>query len=137
MIGVVTGLIGDGFAKVKLKSAESCEGCSGCAGGCSRHLPEVMAKNSVGAVMGDEVEIESCGRLQLLFSFLLFVCPIIIYAVSFWLISLSLELYAAALLAFLPAAAWFAVLKVLNDHFSKRSMCVNTVVKIQRPAGRE
>ena len=76
-IGYITSINGD-IAEISIKRSSSCgDKCGSCKGGCSVQGMSVKTKNTLGAKVGDYVEIRTQTSIVLKSAFLVYVLPLI------------------------------------------------------------
>lgn len=91
----------DGKAYVRAVRSSACEGCNGCdnSGKCHTEMLlsespkayELEVKNEIGAKPGDVVEVSSSGNGILFFAVIVFLLPIILAVVSYFIAAPHLE----------------------------------------------
>ncbi|MBE6626091.1 MAG: hypothetical protein E7628_02765 [Ruminococcaceae bacterium] len=108
------------IAVIKVSRASMCEGCHklGGDGGCGGHCEitglvagngktmTARAQNNIGAVAGDKVEVESDSGRVIGYAALVFILPIVVCGLFYWLGSMVFD---STLGAVLSAAAGFAL----------------------------
>ena len=126
-IGIVKEIC-DGFALVEVSRKSACEGChANIDGECSACVsfsskPTVSkAENSLGASTGDRVIIETASKTVLLYALAVFLFPLLLGVVGYFIggfLSFSAAPYLGALIGF--ALAFLVVWATLNRTASKR-----------------
>lgn len=86
---VVTKLAGDGWAEIEVHRVSACgHDCSRCGGGCAeltRTGPvTVLARNPVGAQLGDRVVVESATRSILGFAAVVYLLPLVLFFAGYF-----------------------------------------------------
>lgn len=87
---VVTKLAGDGWAQIEVHRVSACgHDCSKCGGGCAeltRTGPvTVLARNPVGAQIGDRVVVESATKAILGFAAVVYLLPLVLFFAGYLL----------------------------------------------------
>lgn len=82
--GVVKKEAGE-FCEVVIRRKTACgDNCASCGGACKMNFQSVTAKNPVGAKAGDGVIIEMESKKVLFSAFLVYILPVLVFAVSFY-----------------------------------------------------
>ena len=124
-------------AKVQIKRASACgESCASCKGGCTPQNTYVEAVNTVGAVSGQDVEVEMNTQVFMNAVFLTYVFPLIMLIVGVFTggaLASSLDLnYSGDLLGILLGFGLMAVsytLVYFVDKHYKKSGKVRFIIK--------
>ena len=121
------------YAQVECVRESACDGCHSkdfCLA-CSKKMLTVKAKNQVGALPGDEVEIESPSGTVLGYAALIFVVPIIVALAGYFLGGLLFSGDAGAYLTSLCLfVACFIVLYFVFNSKSMKDKNPHIIVKI-------
>jgi len=133
-IGIVRE-VGDGFAVVEVSRKSACEGCHASAEGCSACVvlgdkkTTSRAENSLGAGIGDRVELETPSKTVTLYAAAVFLFPVLLGIIGY-LIAGALTTHAAA--PYIAALAGFALAFVIVYFTLNRRAASRFDVKIVR-----
>ena len=122
---VVTKLAGDGWAEIEVHRVSACgHDCSRCGGGCAeltRTGPvTVLARNPVGAQLGDRVVVESSSKSILGFAAVVYLLPLVLFFAGYFAASALGAGEAAAMAAGGGCFALSLVIAVLADRKAAR-----------------
>lgn len=126
-----------GQAQIALKSTLACEGCGQCVFGTGGEML-IWAADTIGAKIGDTVELEISGKLPLHFYFIVFMLPVlflfsgyfagILLAAFFKLISLGEVFGVVFSLVFLLLST--LIIKIIDNYFKSRQAVPAAIIKI-------
>lgn len=132
--------VNGGIARVRVIRRSACDGCrqksmcSGMSDGCAEQQPlEADAKNTAGAVAGDEVIVETKSETVLFLAFSVFILPIVsaiaaYFAAECFCLS-QIAVYVVSAVAFFVSAALSCFL--LNRKMKKK-LCIEIVKIIEK-----
>lgn len=125
----VTRIIDGERAEVAVKRQSACgHDCSQCGGGCSEMMisptVSVVAENPVHAMPGDRVTVESATKKVLGAAVLVYLVPLALFFVGYFLCGALLEREAAAVAAGLAGFVLGMVLAVLSDRRVRRQKSI-------------
>ena len=81
-VGYITNINGD-IAEISVKRSSSCgDKCSSCKGGCSVQGMSIKSKNTLGAKVGDYVEIRTQTNIVLKSAFIVYVLPLVMLIIG-------------------------------------------------------
>ncbi len=137
--GKVTKIADNGIAAVEVLRMSACDGCHKSEEGCiactlsgGKKTMTVDSANSAGASVGDSVLIETDGRRVLLFSFLLFLTPVILGLCLYFIGNALFGEAVACISAIVGCIADFVLLAVLfNTALKKQFLSVDIVEIIE------
>ena len=127
-VGIVKSTEKD-YAYVEIIKKSACSSCDGCAskGKCHTELIfleglksyEIKARNHIGASVGDKVEVQSKGTISLMLSFMVFVLPVIVSIVSYFLFFKETEASKTALIMSVVFVISFVVIAFVSNRLLK------------------
>ena len=136
-VGIVKSTEKD-YAYVEIIKKSACSSCEGCAskGKCHTELIfsesvksyEIKARNHIGASVGDKVEVQSKGTISLMLAFMVFVLPVIVSIVSYFLFFKETEASKTALIMSVVFVTSFVIMVFVSNMFSKN--VENSICKI-------
>ena len=128
-IGVVKNVMND-TAEVAVVKKSSCgENCKSCSGGCRLSENIVSAKNTIGAKIGEVVEIEASSKAVLGRAFLIYILPLAVFFAAYFVAAAVLQSERSAIILSLAVfAAVFLILHFLDK--GKRLAVKTDIVRI-------
>ncbi|MBQ9735038.1 MAG: SoxR reducing system RseC family protein [Clostridia bacterium] len=129
-LGVITEVT-DGSAKVSVDKKTECDKCGMCLFPKGASKIEFDAKNSVGGLVGDTVEIETERDGKLLGAILVFLVPLILIGLSALIGYLIINSELSVLIMSLCLiVAWFAVLSLIDKKLKKTVSFSPVIIRI-------
>ena len=112
--------IQDGYAEIKMNPNNSCPSCSAkgiCRIDGTQHRQIRLPLNGMNLRVGDRIEIETPARSLLTASFLVFILPLILSCLAYFIVYLLKHDQSWALIGFFACFAFSEVLIVLFDRW--------------------
>ncbi len=81
--GIVKSVFGDNCEVVIRRDTACGENCASCAGACKMRYQTVLAKNSIGASVGENVIIETDDRAIYKAAFLVYILPLCLFLIAY------------------------------------------------------
>lgn len=107
--------IENGVCGVRVRRKTACgENCASCSGACSAREHICMAKNVVGAKIGDKVVLETDSKSVLKSAFLVYILPLLAFLAFFAAVSLRFSQTLSALSGAACMLAVFAVMRLYD-----------------------
>lgn len=126
--GIVKAVNGEMCTVAVTRKSACGEGCAHCGGCAEAGVRQCVAKNTVGADVGDRVIIETSDKYLLKTAFLVYIMPILVFFAVFAAANTMLNQAASA---FCGAAAMIAVFAVLHKLDKKLgNKCISEVADI-------
>ncbi len=118
-VGLVTSVDGD-FAVIKVDKKDECSKCGMCLFPKNANSVDFKAENTLGAVVGDKVLIESEKDGKLLGAVLAFLVPLILIALSAVItyVIIKKEIW-MLILSVISIVLWYTVLAVIDKKLKK------------------
>lgn len=118
-------------AVVKVDKKDECSKCGLCLFSEGAKSTTFTCDNKLGAVVGDNVVLETEGKGKLLGAVLAFLVPLILIAISVLisLLVIKLELY-ALLLSLASVSIWYIILAVIDKKLKNKTGYIPVIVEI-------
>ena len=123
----------DGYAQIQSVRKTACgDSCASCSGGCKLTKNMVSANNDIGAEVGDVVEFEASTNKVLKSAFLVYILPLIVFFITYFVAAAVLK---SNFIAFIISLVMFGLVFVIlhfldkNNHFGINTKIINILKK--------
>lgn len=121
----------DGYALIQTVRKTACgENCASCSGACKLTRTQINAINEIGAKEGDVVEFEASTNQVLKSAFLVYILPLIVFFITYFIMAAVLKSnFAAYIISFAMFGLVFVILHYLdkNNHFGINSRIIDVL----------
>lgn len=118
----------DNTAYIRVFKESGCQGCSNCPSKNTCHTELVLsdslksyecyADNSIGARPGDNVIVATPSKIALMFAFIIFVIPLILFVVAYFLLEKFFNGYSPIILSSAIFVVVFLICAFVSNHLS-------------------
>lgn len=118
------------IAKISIEPSEACKSCPSC--GVCRPSGKIMimeADNRIGAVVGDEVYVETSAKQSMIAVFFLFVFPILLGLIAMLITTRRAGWY-MVISGLVGFALGLVFAKIMDTYFRKRGKLLPNIVEI-------